>query len=50
MNLPYLQLLVLHNKVSSLQKPHCATIVLYFVFWIFAMNCESQEFNLIKIP
>jgi len=50
MNLPSLQLLVLHIKGDLFEKPHCVTIVLYFIFWVFAMNCENQEFNLVQIP
>ena len=48
MNLSCMQLLVLHTKGDFFWDKHCATIVLYFVFWVFAMNYENQSLIWLK--
>jgi len=42
MNLPSLQLLVLHTYAELLMR-NCTVHVLNVVFSIFFMNCENQE-------
>jgi len=38
-NLPSVQILLLH----TFEKPHCAINILYVIFWVFLMKCETHE-------